>query len=173
MEYLDGTLRQCGQKVWDHIDYKEQAMGIYKINKKYRMTKLCYDRSGVGDAAAEFLPKEVPMEEVVSTMSKKQEIINLIHTLAHNDKLEIGDKDLFKQILEQESYKSDAGNLLYRHPARSHDDIFWALGYACYAARNHFHGVPTYKMSRIARDTRMRKGLDPDFDDSWNVFEGF
>lgn len=155
------------------MNYRSQAKSLFNINKKFRMSKLCYDRSGVGDGAVEFYPKELPLEEVVSTAQKKQEIINLVHALFHNDKLIIVDSKLHTQVLEQERYISHAGNTLYRHPTNRHDDIFWALGYACYAARAHFLGIPKMVMSRSQQRTAdPRMVADPDFDSSWNVHEG-
>ncbi len=172
LEYVDGVLKQKGQKTWDKINYKRQAMDLYKINQKYRMTKLCYDRSGVGDGAVEFYPKQLRLEEVVSTAQKKQEIINLVHSLFQNGKLSITDKKLHNQLLDQVRYISNAGNTLYRHPTGRHDDIFWALGYACYAARDHFLGIPRMRMSRSIRNTTpYRRKMDGDYDDSWTVHE--
>lgn len=168
---------QTGQRVWDNIDYRQQADDIYRINKKYRMHRMCYDRGGVGDAAGELISPEIRKEAVLSSMQKKEEIITLIHALAQNGYLVIGDADLYRQMLEQQRNISDAGNVLYRHPPRSHDDIFWAMGYACYAARRMFGSVyssPRYAMARSMRDTRagllsVRGGADPDFDPSWTV----
>ena len=66
---------------------------------------------------------------------------------------------MYEQVLEQEKYISEAGNELYRHPASSHDDVFWALGYACLAAKGLMMGKPTYSMSR--KDREMKQNLHP------------
>lgn len=151
LKYFEGELIQCGQKEWPHINYRVVADDMYKINQRYRMNKLCFDRSGVGDAAQELFSRELPMEEVVSSLPKKLEIINFVKSLFHNKKLLIKDKKLYEQLLEQEEYKSDAGNILYRHPSSSHDDIFWALGYACYASRQLFLGITKPTLMRQDR----------------------
>lgn len=174
LEYDEGILTQKGQKVWDKINYKEQASDMFKINRRYRMTKICYDRTGVGDAAVELFSSEIPMEEVVSSLPNKIEMINFLHALFQNDKLIIKDKILYEQVLEQEKYISDAGNELYRHPASSHDDIFWALSYACIAAKGLIMGMPSYRMGRIDRQMRIgRSRVDNDietqFGPGWTV----
>lgn len=175
LEHEEGVLTQKGQKIWNKINYKEQASDIFEINRRYRMTKLCYDRSGVGDAAAELFSRELPMEEIVSSLPSKIEMINFLHSLFQNKKLIIKDRNLYNQVLEQEKYISDAGNELYRHPASSHDDIFWALAYACMAAKGLIMGMPSYRMSRNTRSMRLtRSSVDQDIQDQfgsgWAVY---
>jgi len=174
LEFYNGILIQRGQKVWDKINYKVQAGDILKIQRKYKMTKLCFDRSGVGDAASELFSREIPMEEIISSLTSKIEMINFMHALFQNGKLKIKDRKLYDQVLEQEKYISDAGNELYRHPSSSHDDIFWALAYACYAAKGMVQGLPKYSMGRTDRKMRIgRSKVDQDildeFGPGWNV----
>lgn len=176
LEFKTGVLEQRGQKKWPHINYKTVAGDVFKINQLYRMRKICFDRSGVGDAAKELFSRELPLEEVISSLPTKIEIINLIHSLFNNKKLVIKDEDLYKQVLEQEKHISDAGNELYKHPSNKHDDLFWALGYACYAAKGFMMGRPMHSMSRI--DTRIDQGksLDSDINrlmgGGWNIYGG-
>lgn len=154
LAYEEGVLTQAGQKVWDNINYKDQADDLQKIQKKYRMTKMCYDRTGVGDAAAELFSREVPLEEVVTSLPKKIEMINFLHSLFQNKKLIIKDKELYDQLMEQEQHITEAGNIQYKHPTSKHDDVFWALAYACYAAKGLIMGLPTYTLGRIGRNTK-------------------
>lgn len=157
LAYEDGVLSQAGQKVWDRINYAEQGEDILKIQRKYRMTKLCFDRTGVGDAVLELFSKEIPMEEVITSLPKKIEMINFLHSLFQNKKLVIKDKVLYEQLMEQEQHITEAGNIQYKHPASKHDDVFWALCYACFAAKGIILGLPTYTMSGISR--KMRNSL--------------
>lgn len=152
LELKDGHLTQRGQKIWPHINYRVVANDMYKINQKYRMRLIGFDRSGVGDGAQELFSRELPMKPIISSLPTKMEIINFLHSLFHNKKLLIKDKELYKQILEQEEHKSEAGNILYRHPSNRHDDLFWALGYACYAAKGMLQGRPSYVMRRKDRE---------------------
>ena len=102
------------------------------------MNKLCFDRTGVGDAAAELFSVEIPMEEVVTSLPRKREMINFLHSLFQNKKLIIKDRTLYEQLMEQEQHITDAGNIQYKHPSSKHDDVFWALAYACFLHVDYF-----------------------------------
>ena len=104
LEMKDGVLTQRGQKSWPHINYRTVANDLLKIQRKYKMSKICYDRSGVGDAVAELFSKELPVEEVISSLPTKIEIINFLHGLFQNKKLMIKNSELYHQVLEQEKY---------------------------------------------------------------------
>lgn len=175
LEYENGILKQKGQKTWPHVNYKSVASSIYKINQKYRMQKICFDRSGVGDAAQELFSRELPLEEVISSLPTKIEIINFLHSLWQNKKLVISDQELYRQVLEQEKHISEAGNELYRHPSGSHDDIFWALGYAVFAAKGYIMGQGRPALRRVDRKINNRKHpVDEDIERTlgtgWNVY---
>ena len=153
LEYIDGVLKQKGQGQWAGLNYKEQAEKILFVQQKYRMSRVVFDRSGVGDAASELFSKEIPLEPFITSNPNKIKLIDFVHSLLQNKKLIITDQKLYDQILEQEKYISQAGNELYRHPQNLHDDLFWALCYACYAARDVIQGIPKHKMSRTGRIT--------------------
>ena len=78
---------------------------------------------------------------VVLTIKKKFELITLVKGLFNEKKLKIHDRDLFREVTEQEVVTSDAGNLLYRHPQGFHDDRFWALALACEAGSYAVRGI--------------------------------
>lgn len=134
-------LEEIGQRVWTHIDYRVQAQDLLKIQRKEKFRVIGYDRLGSGEAIKLF-PREIPFKEIVSSAPKKLDIITLINQLFQEKKLIIHSEELYKEIMEQERYKSDAGNLLYRHPSGHHDDRFWSLGFACEVARPFITGVP-------------------------------
>ena len=139
----DGKLSQVGQKTWAHIDYEQVFNDVSKINNiEEGMHKICYDRTGVGDAVAKLINPEIRniFRPVVLSAPKKFELISLMKGMFNRKKLIIHDRDLFREITEQEIVKSDAGNILYRHPQGFHDDRFWALALACDAASNHIRG---------------------------------
>jgi len=172
LEFKQGVLTQKGQKTWEHINYRNVTTDLLAIQRKYRMTKIVVDRTGVGDAVIEMLTNEIPFEEIVMSLPTINEIINMIHSLFHGNKLIIKDKILYEQVLEQEQHISDAGNILYRHPTKKHDDLFWALGYACYACKGYFAGTPDYVMSRSDRnfgESDVNKDILETFGEGWNV----
>ena len=146
----NGVLEQIGQKTWAHIDYEIVFNDMSKINQKeggfYRIS---YDRTGVGDAVAKLINPDIKkiFRPVVLSAPKKFELISLMKGLFNKDKLVIHDRDLFREVTEQEIVKSDAGNILYRHPQGFHDDRFWGLALACDAASYYINGIPRARAS--------------------------
>jgi len=135
LELKEGKLEQVGQHTWNHVNYAVVSDDIVEIQKKEKCRKIGFDRTGVGDAVAELFPRRIPLIPIDTTNMTKNHIINMIRALFQKDKLRITRKgDLLNQILEQEQDITPAGNITYRHPSSSHDDLFWALGYACYVA---------------------------------------
>ena len=143
LELQDGVLNQVGQKVWEHIDYSLIFKSLAKINEVEKFNKISYDRTGVGDAVAKLIMPSMRKicRPVVLTIKKKFELITLVKGLFNEKKLKIHDRDLFREVTEQEVVTSDAGNLLYRHPQGFHDDRFWALALACEAGSYAVRGI--------------------------------
>jgi len=143
LELDEGVLNQVGQKVWGHIDYSLIFQSLEKINELEKFNKISYDRTGVGDAVAKLIMPSMRKicRPVVLTIKKKFELITLVKGLFNEKKLKIHDRDLFREVTEQEVVTSDAGNLLYRHPQGFHDDRFWALALACEAGSYAVRGV--------------------------------
>jgi len=145
LELNDGVLEQIGQKTWAHIDYEIVFNDMSKINQKEGgFYKISYDRTGVGDAVAKLINPDIKniFRPVVLSAPKKFELISLMKGLFNRNKLIIHDRDLYREVTEQEIVKSDAGNILYRHPQGFHDDRFWGLALACDAASNYVRGIP-------------------------------
>lgn len=128
-------LEEEGFLKWPHVSYGKVADDTLKINLKMPMELLGFDRTGVGDAAAELFDKStLPLVPIVTSNPTKLDIIHIIRTLFDKGMLLVdGDTELVQQIEEQEEQVTDAGNLRYSHSGQ-HDDRFWALGYACYVA---------------------------------------
>ena len=146
----DGILDQVGQKVWPHIEFKDIANDMLKIQKLERMKAIGYDRLGVGDGAKQLFSKEIPLRDIVSSQPNKLDMISLVKGLFDQEKLIVHDKDLFREILEQERKISEAGNVLYQHPTGFHDDRFWALCYAASVASYSIAGVPRPKIATVS-----------------------
>jgi hypothetical protein len=155
-----GVLEESGLKTWHKINYNKIKDDLLKINRVEKFRAICFDRLGSGEVVTTF-PRELPLRDVVSSQVKKLDLIGLVKGLFHDKKLLIHSEELLRETLEQITYKSDAGNVLYRHPSGHHDDRFWALAYACEAARPYILGVPKYTAA-----TARKKPLDAndDFD---------
>lgn len=138
----EGVLDQISQKVWEHSDYDIIARDMLSIQQFEMFRSIGYDRTGVGDGARRLFNRQIPLRDVLLSAPKKFEIITTMKGLIAQEKLFIHDKDLYREILEQEKIISEAGNPLYRHPTGFHDDRFWALGLAVDQAAPYILGRP-------------------------------
>lgn len=145
----DGVLEQVGQKVWPHMSLDKVADDMLKIQQLERMKAIGYDRLGIGDGAKQLFSKEIPLRDIISSQTNKLAMIGLVKGLFNQEKLIVHDKDLFREILEQERKISDAGNVLYQHPTGFHDDRFWALCYACSVASYSLAGIPRPTVAKM------------------------
>lgn len=146
----DGVLEQVGQKVWPHMSLDKVADDMLKIQQLERMKAIGYDRLGIGDGAKQLFSKEIPLRDIISSQTNKLAMIGLVKGLFNQEKLVVHDKDLFREILEQERKISDAGNVLYQHPTGFHDDRFWALCYACSVASYSLAGIPRPTVAKMS-----------------------
>tara|TARA_R110000851_G_scaffold190700_2_gene341424 strand:+ start:296 stop:874 length:579 start_codon:yes stop_codon:yes gene_type:complete len=146
----DGVLEQVGQKVWPHMSLDKVADDVLKIQQLERMKAIGYDRLGIGDGAKQLFSKEIPLRDIISSQTNKLAMIGLVKGLFNQEKLIVHDKDLFREILEQERKISDAGNVLYQHPTGFHDDRFWALCYACSVASYSLAGIPRPTVAKMS-----------------------
>lgn len=163
----NGYLQHAGEKVWPHIDYKIIASDVVKIQEEEKMNLIGADATGVGDAVLELFPRTMQhvLRPIKFTQPKKLDMIDTVQSLFNNDLLKLHPKFsniLSDEILEQERIKSDAGNILYRHPPGFHDDRFWALACACEVAAPYVYGRPTITMA-VAENTRRKVDLEPNF----------
>jgi len=132
----DGTLKQEAHMIWPHVKYGKVASDVLKFQDKFPMEKIGFDRNSVGDFAVELFDKTaLPMEGIKTTMQSKLDMINVVKIMFHQGLLKIDKKtELVTQIAEQEQIITDSGNTVYKHIPGRHDDLFWALCYACYVA---------------------------------------
>jgi hypothetical protein len=147
----ENFLYQEAHMTWPHVNYKKVAKDTFTIYRKYPWEFLGFDRQGVGDAASElFDVQTLRMEPISTTMEMKKDIIKIVKGLFEAKKLVVDPTtDIKRQILEQETIISNAGNELYKHPQNTHDDLFWALGYACYVAMPYVIGYPAPLIRRV------------------------
>ncbi|TRZ69449.1 MAG: hypothetical protein D4R96_03355 [Nitrosopumilaceae archaeon] len=163
LENDNGILYHYAEKIWGHVDYAEVARDLDKYHKKIKFNRIGFDRSGVGDAVSELFINKQLFEPIVTSNPKKIEMINLVQSLLQQDKLRlIPEGELVKQISEQTWNITDAGNLVYRHPTKSHDDLFWALCYAVMVAYPYITGRPKSVMRIGASMEDLDKKIEDD-----------
>ena len=151
MKLENGIFEEIGLRIWPHVHPAEIMNDLIKIQKHELMFKIGYDRLGTGELVKMF-PRELPMYPVISSQPGKLDIIGLINALFTSKKLIIHSDDLYKEILEQEKYVSDAGNVLYRHPSGFHDDRFWSMGMAVKVASDYLKGMVRVRAGVINPD---------------------
>lgn len=145
----DGVLDHIGQKVWPHMGFSEINQDLLKIQNLEHMKAIGYDRLGVGDGARQLFSKEIPLRDIISSQPNKLDMISLVKGLFDQEKLTVRDRDLYREILEQERKISEAGNVLYQHPTGFHDDRFWSLCYACSVASYSIAGIPRPRVAQM------------------------
>jgi hypothetical protein len=167
----DKMLEQKGQKIWPHMGFKDIASDLLKIQHRERMKAIGYDRLGVGDGAKQLFSKEIPLRDIISSQPNKLDMISLVKGLFDQERLLVHDKDLFREILEQERKISEAGNVLYQHPTGFHDDRFWALCYACAMASHSMGGVvrPRVAVQKSPRSGNLEQMAAKDLDKALNT----
>jgi phage FluMu gp28-like protein len=95
------------------------------------------DQTGVGEAVLEQAQKTVPnVEGIVLTAPTKQEILGYLKLMMQEKRVLFPYELDFLQELNIERFElSKSGQILFSHPAGTHDDRFWAFALAVYASR--------------------------------------
>jgi len=99
--------------------------------------KVLVDQTGVGEAVLEQAEKTVPnLDGVVLTAPAKQEILGYLKLMMQEKRVLFPYELDFLQELNVERFElSKSGQILFSHPAGTHDDRFWAFALAVYATR--------------------------------------
>jgi len=155
LELDNGVLHQVGEKIWGHVDYSVVFNDIENAQNKHKMNRIGYDRNGVGDGLEHLMKPKHVFYPIITTNQSKVQMINLLNGLIQKEILRLQrGTELEKEMSEQELDITDAGNIQYRHPSGKHDDLFWALCYACYTVSPYLTGFIKPKMSVARNDFR-------------------
>lgn len=145
--YLVGLKQYPKGLHYDHL--WEDVLRLYRM-RRLRWRVMAVDQGNVGEVAVEELPKRhIPYEGVMFTAPKKHAMVQGINNLYQQKRLILPQnpkvsaleiQELKSELAEQERKVSAASTPLYQHPESRHDDLFWALALAIYAARRRlFH----------------------------------
>jgi len=95
------------------------------------------DQTGVGEAVLEQAQKTVPnIEGVVLTAPRKQEILGYLKLMMQERRVFFPYELDFLQELNVERFElSKSGQVLFSHPAGTHDDRLWAFALAVFATK--------------------------------------
>ncbi len=136
-------LIEHGTAIWPHVDYPIIASDVRDINEKIPQHRIAFDETGntaVGSLFGQDL--ESIMEPIHMTNPMKIDAVNVVKFLSQLGILELEpDGVVIGEIEEQQKVFSEAGSQRYEHPSGVHDDLFWGLALACYAAVETIIGV--------------------------------
>lgn len=155
-------LMEAGTAVWPHVDYPVIAADVRAINEKFPQHKIAFDETGnvsVGVLFGQDL--EAVMEPIHITNPIKLDCIRVVRFLSQLGILELEpNSPVIREIEEQQKVISDAGFERYEHPSGVHDDLFWGLALACYAAVEYIIGLPPAGIETAIDD--VETGVDAD-----------
>ena len=155
-------LQEHGTAVWPHVEYPIIAADVRAINAKFPQHKIAYDETGnisVGTLFGQDL--EAVMEPIHMTNPIKLDCIRVVRFLSQQGILELEpNSPVIREIEEQQKVISEAGFERYEHPSGVHDDLFWGLSLACYAAVEFIIGLPPAGIETATDDVEM--GVDAD-----------
>ncbi len=168
------NLRLVYLKEWDHVDYKTVILDTKRYYRHFSWTKIGVDRSGIGDSVIEEYFTE-NAEGIVFTQKAKEEMVEHVILLRQQGKLILplrGAERLIQQIEEQERIISESGNVKFRHPSKSHDDLLWALALACHVAKQEMEKPLPFVMCFSADDYHEPNPRADLVDNVMNRFKG-
>jgi phage FluMu gp28-like protein len=114
--------------------YTEAIGWIKRLNEAFQFSNVRLDQTGVGEAPIEEVKKFLPNAEgVILSARMKLELLSKLLLLMQNKQLTLPlDRELIAQINGQQYQMYKTGELLFSHPAKSHDDQLWALALAAW-----------------------------------------
>jgi len=99
---------------------------------------ICVDKTGLGDPIVEDMKQSrIPNVEGINfTEQRKEEIATILKRSMVLGRLKIPyDPDLINELNIERFEITKAGRIRFSHPKGTHDDRFWAVALAAYAAR--------------------------------------
>lgn len=110
---------------------------IRRLNASFRFSTVTLDQTGVGEAPLEDVKAFLPRAEgiILSSKTKLDVLSNLRLVMEHKRLLIPLDRELVSEMNGEHYEMSRTGELLFSHPAGSHDDQLWALALSAWGAR--------------------------------------
>jgi len=136
-----------------------QVIGhLARANEKFHFQKVFVDKSGVGEPILEEIRNQNVncVEGIKFTTKTKEELLSGLKIVMEQGRLAIPyERRLCQQINEQQYSYSKGACLQFNHPAKSKDDMLWALALAVAAAKTE----PTPKLWVVSRMSRGKMKL--------------
>ena len=109
------------------------------VDKWQVIRRICVDKTGVGDPIVEDMIRSgIPNVEGISfTEPKKEEIATILKQNMVEGRFKLPyDRDVINELNIERFEITKAGKIRFSHPEGTHDDRFWAVALAVYAARH-------------------------------------
>jgi phage FluMu gp28-like protein len=138
----EDILRLVGLKVFPlGTDYTGSAgiVGFVNVVTQRLRTihKILIDQTGVGESFVEEAKRSLPnVEGVVLSAPQKTDIMNFLKVMMQQKRFLVPYQLELANELNVERFElSRSGQILFTHPAGTHDDRLWAVALAVYATR--------------------------------------
>ncbi|GIU71516.1 MAG: hypothetical protein KatS3mg003_0995 [Candidatus Nitrosocaldaceae archaeon] len=132
------------KRIWYGIDYTTINEEVADICKRYNVSKLCIDQTGLGNPITENISKLLGYDKVVGitlTATTKEEILLNLRLLFEEQKIRIPFDEELLSNLSCISYKKRSIGYKFEHANGTHDDLAFALALACWIAKDYTNGV--------------------------------
>jgi len=109
------------------------------VDKWQLVRRICVDKTGLGDPIVEDMIRSgIPNVEGINfTEPKKEEIATVLkQNMVEGDFKLPYDRDVINELNIERFEITKAGKVRFSHPEGTHDDRFWAVALAVYAARH-------------------------------------
>jgi phage FluMu gp28-like protein len=118
-------------------EYSTVIGWIRRLSESFGFRSVTLDQTGVGEAPVEDVRRFLRgAEGVILTSKMKLNILSHFQLLMQHKRLRIPfERALVTQINEQQYDIGKMGDLVFSHPARSHDDQLWSLALSAWGAR--------------------------------------
>jgi phage FluMu gp28-like protein len=111
---------------------------VKKLTSKWQISAGVFvDMTGVGDPiVADMRASGIPnVEGIVFTEQRKEEIATILKQTMIDGRLQLPyDRDLINELNVEEFELTKSGKIAFNHHSGTHDDKFWAIALAVYAA---------------------------------------
>jgi phage FluMu gp28-like protein len=129
-------------------EYASAIGWIKRLVEAFNFVSCTLDQTGVGEAPAEDVKRVLPQTKgvILTTKMKVDLLSNLLILMEHKRLILPLDRALIAEINAQQYTMARTGELLFSHPAKSHDDQLWALALAAWQAK-----APAGKIMSVKR----------------------
>jgi phage FluMu gp28-like protein len=113
---------------------------VKKLTSKWQVScHVCVDIGGVGDPIVEEMQRGgIPNVEGITFQSRKEEMATILKQTMIEGRFKLPyDRGVITELNVEMFELTKSGKIVFNHPSGSHDDKFWAIALALYAAVKH------------------------------------